>query len=93
MEWLILSKEKLIIVCNQNVSHMTEEAKQDLIKQMIGFDFTSEIGKVIGKVIDVEIINPDNMKVKCEIYDESISNKIKEGMKSFRPLDEVLEKC
>lgn len=75
-----MSKEKLIIATSLDIGKMTEEEKCQLMRQTLGFDLTDNMGKVIGKVMDIEFVNPETIKIKAELHDEYVSEKIKNGI-------------
>lgn len=76
-----MKKEKIIIVTSLDLNSMTNQAKDDLIKQMLGFNLTDSMGKVIGKLIEVKLVNPDTgmIKVKAILSDEATAEAVKEG--------------
>ena len=51
---------------------LDEEARLSIIQQATGIPLKSEMGKIIGKVIEFELVNPSTgeCKIKGVLFDE-----------------------
>ena len=70
-------QDKLIIESNLHVD-LSDDTKQDLIKQMIGSDFKDASGNAIGKILGAKSMD-GMISIRAEITDRYYITHIREG--------------